>query len=322
MEKLVAKFEMKTTSGKTPVQYHIAKSSLVSKYLLVCFSELDDAGEPLDYLGEGSKAYNLNRLFVMPPTKKHNKITQAQYEKEASELVEAVIGELKVKRQNIIIVGYGESGALAIHFSMRFHYKHTIVGDPKVMKKHYLFHQNVVKASLKGNQRLDKLFSPLYIEKFSRPHIYFYSGSSSINYEEETKYILEVLKGKQILSKICRQRNLGVAGFPSFVEKEIHECTNQLACDEIIAWQHNNKVLAECMLPNYLVGDTSIEFAYYFYKIGEKEALHKTKYQTNSQYRYTAEDGGSYFVKVFIKRNKEILTKNSEKFRITVAEDF
>ncbi|KGL39088.1 hypothetical protein BMT55_00865 [Listeria newyorkensis] len=322
MEKLATNIEMETTTGKTPVQYHIATSNPVSEYLLVCFAELNDAGEPFDYLGEVSKTYDQNRLFLMPPAKENNKITQAQYEKTANELVESVAEKLKVKRQNIMITGYGESGAVAIYFGLRFHYNHTIAGDPKTLKNHYLFHQNVVKASLKGNQRIDKLFSQLHIEDFNRPHVYFYSGSSSQNYEEETKYMLEVLKEKQVLSKVCRQRNVGIAGFPNFLEKELHEHTNQLACEEIIAWQHDNKVLAECVLPEYLMEDKSVEFAYYFYKIGEKEALHKTKYQASSQYRYTAEDGGSYFVKVFIKRNKDTITKNSGKIRITVAEDF
>ncbi|MBC2149676.1 hypothetical protein [Listeria booriae] len=323
MEKLATSFELKTTPGKIPVNYYITQSSSVSEYLLVCFAELNDAGEPFDYLGEvGKTGYDQNRLFVMPPVKEYSKITRAQYEQAISELVESIAGKLKVKRQNILIIGYGESATVALCFGMRFHYKHTLVGDPKMTKNHYPFYQNKVKMPLKGSQRIDKLFSQLYIEDYSRPQVYFYSGSSSINYEEEIKYTLDALKNKQVLRRVCRKRNLGVAGFPIFLEKELHERMDQLACDEIIAWQYDNKVLAECALPEYLAEDASIEFAYYFYKIGEKDALHKTKYQTSPQYRYTAEDGGSYFVKVFIKRGEEIITKNSEKIRITVAEDF
>ncbi|EUJ23612.1 hypothetical protein PGRAN_08128 [Listeria grandensis FSL F6-0971] len=315
-------FEMEVVAGKTPVQYHIAKSSPASEYLLVCFAELDNADKPFDYLGEASNTDIHHRLFLMPPAKENNKITLAQYEKVTNELVESVAKKLKVNRKNIIITGYGESGTVAIYFAMRFHYNHTIAGDPKSLKNHYVFHQNVVKASLKGNQRVDHQFAQLHIEDFNRPQIYFYSGSSSKNYEDETKYLLGVLKDKQVLSTVCRRRNLGVAGFPDFLKSELCERTNQLTCEEIIAWQNDSKILAECVLPDYLMKDPSIEFAYYFYKIGEQEALHKTKYQKSPQYRYTAEDGGSYFVKVFIKRNKETITKNSGKIRITVAVDF
>ncbi|MBC1499187.1 hypothetical protein HB943_01140 [Listeria weihenstephanensis] len=318
IEKGIDEIKLQTLTGKTPIRYGLQVANKNSDYLCVCFvsSEEDQAL----YLQEEQS----HCLFLMPPKQGDGKpqFTIANYEKCVNEFVEKTARRLKVDRKNILIFGYGEAATMALYFTMYFHYNHAIIGDPVEMTKGYVFQQNPLKPRWKADMRIDKVFQGMYIDNFNRPNIHFYSGSNSQNYEMEIKYLIEVLQEKAILKNIERKRNIGAKGFPSFMTKHKNILMNRLTCEEVIAWQCDHKVLAECVLPPYLQDDKTIQYAFYFYQIGKGDASHKTKYQDSAQYRFVADEGGSYFVKVFIRRGREKMTQNSSKFRITITEDF
>ncbi|MBC2322064.1 hypothetical protein [Listeria booriae] len=318
IEKEVDGVKIQTLTGRTAIRYGLQVANKNSDYLCVCFIGSEE--EQRLYLKEERN----HTLFVMPPNQDDGKpqLTMVNYEKCVNELVEKTAEKLKINRKNILVFGYDEAATMALYFTMYFHYNHAIIGDPVVMAKYYIFQQNPLKPRLKTETRIDKMFQKMYIDNFNQPNIHFYSGSNSQNYEKEVKYLIQVLQEKAILKSIERKRNVGVKGYPSFMTKHKNILMNQLTCEEVIAWQYGHKVLAECLLPEYLQNDKTIQYAFYFYQIGKNDASHKTKYQDSAQYRFVADEGGSYFVKVFIRRGREKMTQNSSKFRITIVEDF
>lgn len=65
-------------------------------------------------------------------------------------------------------------------------------------------------------------------------------------------------------------------------------------------------------------------YAFYIYKTGEKEAVHKSNYQKFPTYQFEASTPGGYKVKVFAKNKNtnNILTMSSETVMYRIVKDY
>lgn len=299
-----------------PIKY-LYKRTIDSNKLIIVFSGFDN---PPKYRYTLSlRGFDCNQLFILDDYGGRGcyylgKNPEFLVEKSVSSLINEIINNEDIKKENVICAGSSKGGWAALYYAIKYDLGYAVVGAPQIRIVQYLNFSNAldVKEYMLGKNfdkkealNVDNILIDLVKEKEKFPKIYVQVGIGDGHHL--CKHILPFEKALRDNNKYMSLKlekysdNNDVANFyPAFLCNKIinifPELKNSLFVNDININREKNKFSIKIDVNN------ATQYAMYVYLNGKE--LIREKYRKENQFQYLANKEGRYKFALYAKDNE------------------
>ncbi|MFB3164812.1 hypothetical protein ABLO26_25975 [Neobacillus sp. 179-J 1A1 HS] len=320
----------KVFNGAIPIKYYLSLSTEECDHLIIGFSGFngkESTGEPARYnYVKQLKNFNCHQLYILDSYEDHpcyyiGKNKSLDYEVTVMALINYIANRMRIPMSNVITIGSSKGGTAALYFGMKYSLGHVIAGGMQTKVGDYLWlnkytRDTVLKLITGDNEENDRRFLNRFYDKiFFNPRknteYNIHGGSGDHHFINYGKPFIENLKKCRIPYNLDIQEysDHGLIGtyYTPFLLNQLSRITGKIAVSEALLEQEGNELKVSCRISDTLKNDSSVRYAYYFFKGNEKDPFEKVHYSRANTCKVQIREAGSYRVRIYARNEKGIV---------------
>ncbi|GHH97448.1 hypothetical protein [Neobacillus kokaensis] len=320
----------KIFNGALPIKYYFSPSTEVSEHLIIGFSGFngkESTGEPARYnYVKQLRDFNCHKLFILDSYDGHpcyyiGKNKSLDYEVTVMALINYIANRLQIPMSNVITIGSSKGGTAALYFGMKYSLGHVVAGGMQTKVGDYLWlgdytRNKVLPLITNGNEENDRRYLNRFFEKiFFNPrkntNYNIHGGAGDHHFVNYGKPFIECLDNHRIKYRLDIQdySDHGLIGqyYTPFLMNQLSRITGKITILRAQLEQKENELKVFCHIANTLKSDSSIRYAYYFFRNNDNEPFEKIHYNRANSYTLTVSQPGKYRVRIYIRNEKGIV---------------
>ena len=321
-------YEERIYKADVNIKYLLKESIKNKDKLVIIFSGFDNP--PKYRYTLTLRGFDINQLFILDDYK-----TRGGYyigaspeflqEKAVASLIEKIMYDKKIKKENVICVGSSKGGWAAIYFAVKYNFKAAIVGAPQTKIMTYLQSiraNDVIDDMIQNNKDfaiIDNKLLELINEKKELPMISIQLGIGDDHcLFKHIIPLFDLLKSRKQLHKLnlkfeqYNEHNEVGLYFPSYLSEKIIETfpnlSNSLYFKFVDIKFENNKFIINAK------ANAADEYAWYVYCDGKE--IYTQRYSKNNTFTFGCKGSGKYKFGVFAKNNNNHISTYTRVFEI------
>jgi len=270
---------------------------------------------------------NCHKLFILDSYEGHpcyyiGKNKSLDYEVTVMALINYITNRLRIPMANVITIGSSKGGTAALYFGMKYSLGHVIAGGMQTKVGDYLWLGDYTKNTVlplitSGNgendrRYLNRFFDRIFFNPRKNTEYNIHGGSEDHHFLNYGKPFVENLAKNKIPYCLDVQdySDHGLIGqfYTPFLLNQLSRITGKITVSKALLEQEENQLKVSCQIADSLKSDSSVRYAYYFFRDNENEPFEKIHYSRANTGTVPISQPGKYRVRIYI-RNKNGMVK-------------